>query len=213
MELTEKLYEKCRLRDWQMRGTMAGMNRIFQGICLSIVVSLLVGTVCGAKSEMQGQYKPPVINKRLFGEDLSMVDNERDEYATNLAAYAVKVIKEAQGDQASLDTARRVLALALHLSHRNKKCLVVNVQLKRGIMPEDVAIDYAPDVFARLLLTRGQLLEKRERAGDAMVARYFIELAAGIDPRNEDAVYEAEIRRIDHGEMDWTRLTDATAGK
>ena len=76
-------------------------------------------------------------------------------------------------------------------------------------MPELIACDYDPEVFARLLLTRGQLLEKRQGASNLLVARYLIALAATIDPRNEDAVYEAEVRRIDHGEISWVKLTDA----
>ena len=120
-----------------------------------------------------------------------MVNNERDEYATNLAAYAMKIILESSGDQESLDMARRVFGLALHLSPRNKKCVVINAQLKRGIMPEKVIADYDSHVFARLLLTRGQLLEKQEAGDNRQLARYFIALSASIDPRNEDAVYES----------------------
>lgn len=179
--------------------------------CFAPLLALLLsGPVSAAPgSELEGSYKKPTVNQRLFGPDLSMVGNERDEYASNLAAYAVKILRQSQGGQESLDLARRILGLALHLSPRNKKCLVVNAQLARGIMPEPVAGDYDPEVFARLLLTRGQLLEKRGGESNAMVARYLIDLAATIDPRNEDAVYESEIRRIDHGEIYWKRLTDA----
>ncbi len=170
---------------------------------------LLTGAISAAPEELKGKYKKPVINQRLFGQDLSMVGNERDEYATNLAAYAVKLLRDKGGDQESLDFTRQILGLALHLSPRNKKSLVANAQLARGIMPELIAGDYDPEVFARLLLTRGQLLEKREGASNAFVARYLIALAATIDPRNEDAVYESEIRRIDHGDISWAKLTDA----
>ena len=189
------------------------MNRILQGmngITWMMVLALsLAGVAHGARSELEGEYTEPKINMRLFGEDLSMVNNERDEYANNLAAYAVKIILESSGDQASLDTARRVFGLALHLSPRNKKCVVINAQLKRGIMPAKVIADYDSDVFARLLLARGRLLEKKKAGVNRQLARYFIALSAGIDPRNEDAVYEAEIRRIDHGDVAWDRLTDA----
>lgn len=166
-------------------------------------------TSVSAKGELKGEYKKPVIDQRLFGAGLSMVGNERDEYASNLAAYAVKILRDSGGDQGSLDLARRIFGLALHLSPRNKKCIVANAQLARGILPAPIAGDYDPEVFARLLLTRGQLLEKREGASNAMLARYLIELAGTIDPRNEDAVYESEIRRIDHGELSWGKLTDA----
>ncbi len=190
------------------------MNRLATGLITgSILLVLLVlggaGLASAAESELQGKYTEPMINLRLFGDDLSMVNNERDEYATNLAAYAVKVILESSADQESLDGARRLLGLALHLSPRNKKCVVINAQLKRGVLPKKVVADYDFHVFARLLLTRGQLLERQKAGVNRQLARYFIELSASIDPRNEDAVYEAEIRRVDHGSIDWRQITDA----
>ena len=188
------------------------MNRFTNGLALTMLLVLgCAGVASGAQSELKGRYTEPRINLRMFGEDLSMVNNERDEYATNLAAYAVKVILESSGDQESLDGARRLLGLALHLAPRNNKCVVINAQLKRGILPKKVIADYDFHVFARLLLTRGQLLERQKAGVNRQLARYFIELSASIDPRNEDAVYEAEIRRIDHGNIDWGQITDAKA--
>jgi len=163
----------------------------------------------GQAIDFQGKYKKPIINQRLFGDELSMVGSERDEYATNLAAYAVKTVLAQKANQKSLDLARDLLGLALHLSPRNKKSVVVNAQLARGVSPDIVAADYDPEVFAKLLLARGQLLEKHEKEINGTLARYFIELAATIDPRNEDAVYESELRRLDKGELSWKKLTDA----
>lgn len=185
------------------------MKRVLQGLLILTLTAIGAGhAVCQDKeASFEGTYKKPVINLRLFGEDLSMVNNERDEYATNLAAYAVKVVLEGKANQKSLDLAREVLGLGLHLSPRNKKCVVANAQLARGVFPDRVAADYEPEVFARLLLARGQLLEKHEKKINITLARYFIDLAATIDPRNEDAVYESELRRIDNGELSWKLLT------
>lgn len=189
---------------------MKRLSKVFCSLSLMMVITTsMLGVAYCAESELKGKYSEPKINKRLFGDDLAMVNNERDEYATNLAAYAVKIIKASNGDQASLDTARMVFGLALHLSPRNKKCVVINAQLKRGIMPEKVIADYDSEVFARLLLTRGQLLEKHDAEINSFLARCLIALSANIDPRNEDAVYEAELRRIDHGDLLWSKITDA----
>jgi len=185
------------------------MNRTLQGLFPFTLFAVMVIPVLAASSELKGKYQEPKINQRLFGQELSMVNNERDDYASNLAAYAVKIIQASKGEQESLDTARQIMGLALHLSPRNKKCLVVNAQLKRGIMPAKVIADYDSGVFATLLLTRGQLLEKQDGETNSLLARYLIVLSATIDPRNEDAVYEAEIRRIDHGDISWQMLTDA----
>ncbi len=186
------------------------MNRIMQGLLLSVLMVLTVLPVL-AKGELQGDYKSPMINRRLFGDELSMVNNERDEYATNLTAFAVKTVQQQKGSQASLDKARNLLGLALHLSPRNRKSVVVSKQLAEGVMPESVAADYGSEVFAKLLLARGQLLEKQKGESNALLARYFIALSAAMDPRNEDAVYESEIQRIDHGELSWAVMTDPSS--
>ena len=189
------------------------MKRILQGLLLIILIATTAPFVLakGPRVEggLQGEYKPPTINRRLFGDDLSMVNNERDEYATNLAAIAVQMIQSKKGSQASLDRSRQFLGLALHLSPRNRKSVVVNRLLTDGLMPDKVVADYEPEVFAKLLLARGQLLEKQKGEANSLLSRYFIALAAIIDPRNEDAIYESEMRRIDHGELSWVAMTDA----
>ncbi|NWK54332.1 hypothetical protein HW115_01825 [Verrucomicrobiaceae bacterium N1E253] len=184
------------------------MNRLWQGLLLLALV-LGFAAELEAKDELQGEYKAPTINRRLFGESLSMVNNERDEYASNLAAIAVLHVNENKGSQKSLDYARQLLGLALHLSPRNRKSVVANRQLQASMMPKKVAADYDPEVFARLLLARGQLLEKQEGKANAQLSRYFVALAAMIDPRNEDAIYESEMHRIDHGDLTWSDITDA----
>jgi hypothetical protein len=40
------------------------------------------------------------------------------------------------------------------------------------------------------------------------LARFFIQLAAELDPKNEDAVYASEVQRLDHGAVDWASITD-----
>ncbi len=155
----------------------------------------------------------PKVVASVFSRDLGMLDSERDEYATNLAVIASNGVAVAKGSPASLTHARRMLALALQLSPRNKRAVVVNFQLGKGILPEITESTYSPQVFARLILTRGQLLAKQEGADNALLARYFIQLAAELDPKNEDAVYASEVLRLDHGALDWTLVTDAEEKK
>ena len=106
-------------------------------------------------------------------------------------------------------SARRILALSLHLERRNKQAMVVNFQLRQGVIPKVKVGDYNPRTFSRLLMARAKLLLK---GGDGskkekLLARYFIDVAAHIDPRNEDAVFECETQRIDFGDLDWGLLT------
>lgn len=147
----------------------------------------------------------------VFTHDLGMLDSEREEYATNLAGLAVNQIVATKATPAALADGRRMIALALHLSPRNKRALVANFQLSKGVLPDVSETAYSPQVFARLLLARGQLLEKQGGDENRSLARMFVQLAAGMDPKNEDAIYVSEVQRLDHGDIDWSVITDAPA--
>lgn len=167
----------------------------------------LAGILCAA-GEKKFEWQALDIKTSIFSRDLVMLDTERDEYATNLATYAANQIAGNGADGATMAQARRILALALHLSPRNKQAVVMQFQLAKGILPEKTDADYSPQVLARLLLTRGQLLFQQPKGENTLLGRHLITLAAEIDPRNEDAVYASEIIRIDHGSPDWKTLTD-----
>jgi hypothetical protein len=158
-------------------------------------------------------WEPLKVAKSSFTPDLGMLDSEREEYATSLASLAVNQVVEAKASTQSLAEARRMLLLALHLSPRNKRAVVVNFQLAKSILPEASVGNYSPPVFARLLLTRGQLLEKQGGDENTRLARMFIQLAAGLDAKNEDAVYASEVHRLDHGPVDWSLLTNGEEKK
>ncbi len=149
----------------------------------------------------------PVPVVKPFTPALTMMDAEREEYAGHLATLAGNRIVEAQASPAALEEARRLVGLALHLSPRNKRALVLNFQLAQGTLPEKVAGDLSPQALARLLHTRGSLLAKQPGEENLQVSRMFTQLAARLDPRNEDAVYASELQRIDMGEIDWETMT------
>ena len=150
----------------------------------------------------------PKVMTSVFTKDLVMLDSEREEYATNLATIASNEVANAKASPASLAGARRMIALALQLSPRNKRAVVANFQLSKGVLPDPAEGNYSPQVFARLLLTRGQLLLKQDGGENRMLSRCFIQLAAELDPKNEDAVYASELQRLDHGAVDWSAMTD-----
>lgn len=181
-----------------------------------VVMLLSASTVCGQseKSPSAFAYQPPTVQKVIF-DDSVMLAQERHNYATNLATYAANLVSTKKASKESLESARRILALALHLERRNKQAVVVNFQLREGVIPEIKKGDYNPRTFARLLMARAKLLLKsnNDNESERLLARCFIELAAHIDPRNEDAVFEYENQRIDSGELDWRVLTDAVRDK
>ncbi|MFM1557820.1 MAG: hypothetical protein ACKJSK_00835 [Roseibacillus sp.] len=165
------------------------------------------------EGEQKFEYKPPVVEKILFDDSLSMFGQERHEYATNLAVYAANQLIAKKASAESLVSARRILALSFHLERRNKVAMVVNFQLKEGVMPEVRKGDYNPRTFSRLLLARAKLFLRRDNESEKLLAHCFVELAALIDPRNEDAVFAYENQRIDVGEIDWRVITDAAKDK
>lgn len=176
------------------------------------MVAVLVMTAQIAASapdrKVEFEYKPPVVGKGIFTADLNMLDRERGEFASNLAAHAANEVAAARASKGSLERARRLIGLAMHLSPRNKQALVINHQLRKGLLPETTDGVYSPGVFARLLLTRAQLLDRDGGYQDKLLARAFIELATEMDARNEDAVYAFELQRLDHGDFDWSMITD-----
>ena len=175
-----------------------------------------LATVIACFGEPDGKsfsWDPPRSEAGVYTADLGMLDAERDEYATNMASYASNQVIAAKASPDSLKAARRLLGVALQISPRNKRAVVVCFQLAKGVMPESQPGEYGPQAFARLLLSRGQLLAKQGGDQNLRLARCFIQLAAEIDSKNEDAVYAAEIQRLDHGELDWSSVTDAPAKK
>lgn len=182
---------------------LAAVIRRWQAIVLSLCLP-----VCGADPQAKFEWHPPKTGAGLFTEALGMLDREREEYANNLAGYASNRVAAAKASVVSLAEARRMVALALHLSARNRKALVLSFQLSRGVLPEPVPGDYQPDVLAGLLFTRGQLLKQQGGGENGLLARIFTELAAEMDPKNDDAVYASELQRLDQGAVDWPALTD-----
>jgi len=190
------------------------MKDRFQAVIAACTAVLaLVASAFAAEKAPDFGYMPPKVGKSCFGEGLTMLDRERGEYATHLATYAANRVAETRASKESLDQARRLLALAMQLSPRNRKALVVNFQLRKGVPPEKSESTYTGGVLARLLVARAELLKRAGGAQNELLARCFVELAAEMDPHNEDAVYAFELQRLDKGELDWKRITDPAAEK
>jgi hypothetical protein len=177
--------------------------RRWQAVVLSLCLPVLA-----AEEKAKFEWKAPDTGAGVFTDALGLLDREREEYADNLTGYASNQVAAAKASVASLAEARRLVALALHLAPRNRKALVLSFQLSRGLLPEPVPGDYRPDVLAGLLYARGQTLKQQGGVENGLLARVFTELAAEMDPKNDDAVYASELQRLDHGSVDWAALTD-----
>ncbi|MGE9270160.1 MAG: hypothetical protein ACQKBU_05090 [Verrucomicrobiales bacterium] len=174
-------------------------------IIIAAAFSLSVGA---AEPGQPFPWREPRVGAGVFSDDLGMLDREREEYTNNFAVVAVNEIARQKASLESLEKGRRLLALSLHLAARNKRALVANFQLSRGVIPEPVESNYSKEVLARLIFTRAQVLREQGGVEDRLLSRIFVELAAELDPKNEDAVYACELQRLDHGRVDWKFLTD-----
>jgi hypothetical protein len=181
------------------------MMRILQATALAI---FLITPSARAQETKAFDYTPPALGLRIFGDAVNMLAQERDEYATNLSIHAANLVVEKKASAPSLESARRLLALAMQLSPRNRQAHVVNGQLRKGVLPGVKKGDYSPAVMSRLLLSRARLLAQGDNESEKLLARCFIEISAEMDPRNEDAVFAYEIQRLDTGDIDWDAITD-----
>jgi len=156
-----------------------------------------------------GEYRPPLVEKAAFDfEKLALMEVEREKLATNLAAFAVNSLEKRAGER-QRENARKFIGLALQLHARNRVALVSNAQLARGVKPKKVPVDYQPRVLAELLRARAATLVAAGGVQNLKLAGYFLFASAEMDPENEEAVFEFELYRIDHGEPDWNPVTDA----
>ncbi len=200
-------FGNCHLPRLVLLPSLFLMRRLLQAAAACCVMGSALGATAGFT------WSAPQVERSIFKRDLGMLDTEREEYATNLANLAGNTVTTSKASTAALADARRMLGLALQLSPRNKRALVLSFQLSKGVLPEIAESEYSASVFARLLLTRGHLLEKQGGADNALLARYFVQLAAELDPKNEDAVYASEVQRLDLGTVDWSLITDSAVTK
>ena len=161
-----------------------------------------------AQEKRAFEFKAPIVRDSIFKE-AGMNDREKDTYATNLAIFTANEIVRMKANQDSLGFARKALAVAMHLSPRNKRAVILKFQLEKGVMPTTLETQYGPKTLATLFVTRAEFLYQQKGNVNRLLARCLVDLAVTIDPRNEDAVYAYEMQKIDLGELPWGPITDA----
>ena len=167
---------------------------------------MLLGGSALFSAEKEIGYEEPIVTKALFtGEEIAILAVDRDKLATNIAAFVVNSIKP-DGKAGQLDTATRLIGLALHLNPRNRLAVVANFQFKKGLSPRKVEPEYSPVTLAELLQRKAELIHKQGGDLNAMLAGYMLAAAVDIDPRNETAIYQLEMYRKAVAEIDWTPI-------
>ena len=170
---------------------------------LAAVTIFAVSALC-VPANAQSGYVEPVVSKPLFaGDEIELLEVDRDKLASSIAAFVVNGIKP-DDNARQLENARKFIGLALHLNPRNRTAVVANYQFKRGVAPKKIDPEYSPATLAEVLQSRAGTLVRRGGDLNLMLAGYMLAAAVEIDPSNETAVYELEMYRKDVAEVDWT---------
>jgi hypothetical protein len=192
---------------WECSGIVTcqegGYCRLVEQMNLRVIMAfvLFLSVAWGQDKEKDGIE----IKRGGFSHELGMLDAERDEYASYLAAQAANQLAD-EGKKDSQVKASRLLAVAKTLSPRNKRTLTVEAQIRQDGKPKPIEHVFTPPALAQLLMTRGKLLVEEKGAENHWLGRVFVELAAGLDPKNKQAVKEKENMEFDYGVLDWGAL-------
>lgn len=180
----------------------------------------VVSPVCGQGAVSPGpnaRYIEPIAEPAVFKfDDLGMAEIERRQYAENLAAFALLAVAEKHADaegkltgvpQERMDLARKLVGLALHLEPRSRTAVVANGRLKTGVVPKKSAEpSMTAGSFASLLVGRAEELRKAGGEENLHLAGCFLDLAVGLDPTNDNAIYAFETFKLDGHKANWTGI-------
>ncbi len=137
---------------------------------------------------------------------LTMLALERESLANAMAAYVVHKLADTARDSAeTVSWTRRLLGLALTLHPQNPRAKATDRALRQGIALPRVELVHPSEVLARLLYHRAHDLENGSESDRAMTP-FLLSAAAYLSPYYEDAVYESETRRLEHGDLNWKPL-------
>ena len=148
---------------------------------------------------------PEVKEARFDKSTVNLLKVDRDKLASSVAAYVANSGKDGTNGS-DLDTARRLLGVALHLSPRNRDAVIANFQFKKGLPRKKIQPEYSPVTLAEVLQSRAKFLIKNGGDLNVSLAGYMLFVAVQVDSTNETAIYELEMYRKDIGPVNWSSL-------
>ena len=149
--------------------------------------------------------EPEVKEARFDKSTVNLLKVDRDKLASSVAAYVANSGKDGTNGS-DLDTARRLLGFALHLSPRNRDAVIANFQFKKGLPRKKIQPEYSPVTLAEVLQSRAKFLIKNGGDLNVSLAGYMLYVAVQVDSTNETAIYELEMYRKDIGPVNWSSL-------
>jgi len=171
------------------------------------VVSLSFFTACAmilypATTSAQDVYQEPNLSKPIFDvTKCSLTPGERSRIATNLAVFVKNMPDTAVNRMAF---AEKALGIALLLDPENRTATIANGQLSHGQKLSQASPAADPALIATELQIKVRDLKKKGGADNEAVANYLLELAFGVNPTDEDVMYDMEILKRSGVKVDWS---------
>ena len=161
---------------------------------------------CEKSFSSEPKYIEPEVKEARFDKStVNLLKVDRDKLASSVAAYVANSVKDGTNGS-DLDTARRLLGFALHLSPRNRDAVIANFQFKKGLPRKKIQPEYSPVTLAEVLQSRAKFLIKNGGDLNVSLAGYMLFVAVQVDSTNETAIYELEMYRKDIGPVNWSSL-------
>ncbi|MGB8354577.1 MAG: S16 family serine protease [Chthoniobacteraceae bacterium] len=174
--------------------------KIFVVISLSLLAALemLLAPAAGA----QDAYQEPNLAKPVFDvTKCSLTPEERARLATNLAVF-VKNMPDTTPNRMAF--AEKALGIALLLDPENRTATIANGQLSHAQKLSKASPAADPALIATELQIKVRDLKKAGGADNLTVAGYLLELAFGINPTDEDVLYDMELLKRSGVKVDWS---------
>ncbi|QQL44258.1 hypothetical protein [Sulfuriroseicoccus oceanibius] len=194
---------------------MMKMNRWLTLLCAALICAV---NPLRAGDDGFGYIVPEQNGEVFSAEGLGMIMAEREEYSRNLAATANQLLREsalsddgelqvdAKKAEAMMPLVNRLMALAVELSPRTKATIVINHQLKKGLVAKHYKPEVQPRTLASLMQMRATRLLDEGGAENIHLAGCLLDLAVALDPQNEDAIFGLELLRMDGHAPDWAKI-------
>lgn len=183
------------------------MHHLFKRISVIVASLVLAGAAGAGEDYRDAKESEPIFDHDqlgLMGIEMEKLAGEMGAYVSN--RYSLGGHEKAGDDVAPLELASRILGIAIQLHPRNRTVLVANFKLARGLPTQPVKAEYEPEVLAEYLYTRSKILVEQGGEQNSLLAGYLLAISVEIDPGNEDAIYDLEIRELDGKPVNWELL-------
>lgn len=185
-------------------------------VLLLLAASAIAQAPPGIGEGERVRYRAASIEESLFTADkVGMLELECKDIAESLAGVAMERFEKRRHEWTKKEAvlAEKIVVLARHLDPRCKIATEMDKAFASGAAVESRWEKKRVVVLVETLVLRAKLLRATGKADDVRLAACFLDVAAEIDPKNENAIYAFEIFRRDVGSVNWDVVAGRKRGK